>query len=375
MSMVNATLKCVTMIAAQNVVVQDCVFNVVGGQNATAMIACDNTVVDRCRAYEFRNCGYDHWWGPSRGVVSDCFLSTSTSGQMVNWNTDATSGVPSGLLAKGFSLRGCQFHATGAAAVPIQIEPLSTGTVADVTVQGNTFSNVRLTIRGAVSGAIVAGNIFDAPLGGGEAITSYPMAGSPINLSIVGNLVINPATTGGNVAVIRIETSSALIANNAVIGAAVNAIDTSSYTPVVIGNYGGVNLGGPPQTNRMQFSAGINFTTAAASVGDLSMHINLNPASGNEGFNFYGGNVNYGVGGGSHVFYAGGALVGLINAGGAAFLEVVTGGAGGPSWTQGLGVPSANTPRGSLYSRVGGDVGTTLYISQGASIWIPVPGV
>jgi len=50
-------------------------------------------------------------------------------------------------------------------------------------------------------------------------------------------------------------------------------------------------------------------------------------------------------------------------------------GAAGPTWTVGAGVPAATTPRGSLYSRTGGGVGTTLYVSQGGGTWNPVAGV
>lgn len=50
-------------------------------------------------------------------------------------------------------------------------------------------------------------------------------------------------------------------------------------------------------------------------------------------------------------------------------------GAGGPSWTSGSAVPSATQPKGSLYSRTGGAVGSTLYVSQGAGVWNAVAGV
>jgi hypothetical protein len=54
---------------------------------------------------------------------------------------------------------------------------------------------------------------------------------------------------------------------------------------------------------------------------------------------------------------------------------VVTGGAGGPTWTSGGTAPSATAPVGSLYSRVGGAVGATLYVSRGGGTWAAVAGV
>ena len=44
-------------------------------------------------------------------------------------------------------------------------------------------------------------------------------------------------------------------------------------------------------------------------------------------------------------------------------------GASGPTITTGAGVPAATTPRGSIYMRTGGGVGTTLYVSQGGGTW------
>jgi hypothetical protein len=49
--------------------------------------------------------------------------------------------------------------------------------------------------------------------------------------------------------------------------------------------------------------------------------------------------------------------------------------AGGVTWTAGTGLPTASQPRGSLYSRLDGAVGTTLYVSQSGGAWLPVAGV
>jgi hypothetical protein len=49
--------------------------------------------------------------------------------------------------------------------------------------------------------------------------------------------------------------------------------------------------------------------------------------------------------------------------------------AGGVTWTAGNGAPGSTQPRGSLFSRLDGAVGTTLYVSQGGGTWNPVAGV
>ena len=47
----------------------------------------------------------------------------------------------------------------------------------------------------------------------------------------------------------------------------------------------------------------------------------------------------------------------------------------GPAWASGAAAPAATAPVGSLYSRVGGAVGATLYVSRGAGVWAAVAGV
>jgi hypothetical protein len=47
----------------------------------------------------------------------------------------------------------------------------------------------------------------------------------------------------------------------------------------------------------------------------------------------------------------------------------------GPTWTTGTAAPTATAPIGSLYSRVGGAVGATLYVSRGSGTWAAVAGV
>jgi hypothetical protein len=60
---------------------------------------------------------------------------------------------------------------------------------------------------------------------------------------------------------------------------------------------------------------------------------------------------------------------------GSAWADVLTSGVGGPTWTSGTAAPASTQPVGSLYSRVGGAVGATLYVSRGAGSWLPVAGV
>jgi hypothetical protein len=130
------------------------------------------------------------------------------------------------------------------------------------------------------------------------------------------------------------------------------------------------------------FGAGISFgSQLASSNSDLSKHINL--YGGGAGINFTTGNlININTGGGGYfAFNVGGAPAVYVSAGNINSQVTVigptlqTGGTSGPTWTSGSAAPASTQPVGSLYSRIGGAVGATLYVSRGAGTWAAVAGV
>lgn len=48
---------------------------------------------------------------------------------------------------------------------------------------------------------------------------------------------------------------------------------------------------------------------------------------------------------------------------------------GNVNYLSGAGVPASAQPKGSIYSRTDGGVGSTLYVSQGGGVWNAVAGV
>jgi hypothetical protein len=121
---------------------------------------------------------------------------------------------------------------------------------------------------------------------------------------------------------------------------------------------------------------GLSFGTGLASgVTDFSQHISFYDGAG-YGMSVTSGSLNYVVGpGGAHTFYQGGALIGSIGPTSIMGVTVQCGSTVGPTWTTGTAVPSATAPVGSLYSKTNGTVGATVYISRGAGVWNPIPGV
>lgn len=202
-----------------------CIFQVRLSGDAVSLRGCFDTVVDGCSAYDFTNCSYDHWYYPSKGRVVNCYAQTAHSAQMVCWNPDPTTGSSSGYLAQGFVLANCHLVSTDTAATPNQLEPLFAGaSVSEMTITGNIFENSSLVMRGDTSNVTVVGNIFKNILGGTEAIKSYPFnGGTPSDITICQNVVSNPATTGGNLGVIRLE-GTGTVALNRVVGSTYGSV-------------------------------------------------------------------------------------------------------------------------------------------------------
>jgi hypothetical protein len=324
-----------------------------GAGDAIALLGCYDTLIDGCTAYGFTNCAYDHWTEPKHARVVNCYAETATSAQMVNFNPENTALSAPGNVADGFVLANCELVTTGANAIPSQLEPLGAGTsVRNVTVTGNIFRNCNLVMRRDTRTVTISDNDFVAVAGGNSVITTFAAdGGTPTDFVITGNNISDPATTAGNLAVIRVGATDAVILGNRISGstfAGVSGIDTSSFAALVLGNSvsnGLVNtpnavtgsaaalatylrapaaIGGTTPaagafttlgaSGVATLSGGVTFgSTAAANVTDLSKHIALFGT--NYGFNFFNSNLNI-VSGGAITFEIAGAQLGYVNGAG-----------------------------------------------------------
>ena len=70
-SFADGTNHAISIRMARNIIVRDAFF--FGGNDATAMLASQNTVVENCHAYGNNNVAYDHWEGPREATVRNCF--------------------------------------------------------------------------------------------------------------------------------------------------------------------------------------------------------------------------------------------------------------------------------------------------------------
>ena len=210
-------LHAVSMRKVRNATVKDAVFH--GGEDATAFLGCDTTLVDNCKAYDFINCAFDHWVSPVNATVRGCTAETSNTVQMINFNPDNTFGSSIGEKATGFKMIGNHLKYTGPGAAPCQLEPLSAGcSVMDVQVSGNTFDNTYVVARGMVGNLSVdGGNIFRNITGGKNALLVQEQFNArPYYINVNGNIIsgaTTPAAAGG---VITLKANAYICSNNIV---------------------------------------------------------------------------------------------------------------------------------------------------------------
>ena len=240
---------------AKGIKVVDCYFN--AGENATAMVACKDTLVDGCTAYGFINCAYDHWEAPQNARVVNCFAQTASSAQMVNFNPEDSAGAGTG-TADGFLLANCQLIYTGASSLPCVFEPLHAGTVVkNVSVVNNTFSNVFVAMRGDVRDSAMIGNTFTNMLGTVWSFAASPQyAATPSNIRFIGNTIVNPLTDAGNIAVIVMWANGYQVTGNTVTGTNhFAALSTTGYVGDVLANSFTVGTSGYSIIGTSQFPA------------------------------------------------------------------------------------------------------------------------
>jgi hypothetical protein len=195
-----------------------------GGEDYTAFLRCDDTLVLGCSAYDFENCAYDHWSGAKNARVIGCFTSSSKAVQHVNFN--ATGDGILGQVAENFILQGCTLVVPPGGTFPyssIFLDPLGAGshTVKNVLIEGNQLHNIIITIRQDVQNVLIRGNQFFGPPSGvvQSPIMCYEDTGdTPDNIVVDGNVFHEPHTASPSVAVIDLRATNCRVTNNKITG-------------------------------------------------------------------------------------------------------------------------------------------------------------
>jgi len=192
-----------------------------GGENATALLACNDTLTQGCVSIDPENCGFDHWDGFSVAKVIGCTVrrqGAASTDQGIQFTADSSLGAArtsSQIVCVGNVVSGI----SAASATAIMVNALNVGSaVNDVTIGNNivTDSTFGTVLQGKITNATVGNNVYT---GGGQAVVvkSSP-AGSPDQVSINDNTSRSPTVGVGDVAVFSLAGSNINCIDNVISG-------------------------------------------------------------------------------------------------------------------------------------------------------------
>lgn len=215
---------------ATNVKVLNCTFE--GGGDATALRACDTTLVDGCTAYNTHNACYDHWEGPLNAIVQNCsgvvaayygilFTGAGNAGTPTEYATGAHCTATNNLIQTTGTLPvGCG----------IWVGALNNGSsLSDIHVKGNTIiSNdpasvfAGIGVTGNVTNSTIDGNTVQGALGTRAIYVSPEGSWNPYdlpqNFSILNNTILDAGCTSDSVALIQAVGNNGLCSGNRAYG-------------------------------------------------------------------------------------------------------------------------------------------------------------
>jgi hypothetical protein len=235
------------------------------GEDYIAARACNDVLVIGCSAYDFENCAWDFWWGCKNVRVIGCYSESNQAVQHANFQCSNIA-YPSGQVADGFLLQGCQMVVTdgGFSYSSIFLDPFGTGNLTkNVIIQGNKFVKVIIAARGAVEDVLIQGNQFIASAASTAApiVFSYTEdTNTPTRITVDNNTVINPTHASPSVGVFDLRGTNCRFTNNVITGSAysVPAVLLGSgglqFSNTVEGTYGANNV--QSSSSRIVGSAG-----------------------------------------------------------------------------------------------------------------------
>jgi hypothetical protein len=205
---------------ADDISISNNVFQLHGAEDAVAGLGVTKLRLHGNSAFEFRNCAYDFWYGPSKVTITGNLAETTVSSQMINFNPEQTDGEGGDNVAMGLVMSDNTLTVTGPNAVPVQIEPLGVQTsVRDVAVSGNKLRNVYLVLRGDVRRATIRDNTITDVEGGAPAFEAYPLhGGTPDTVNFSDNVIVDPHTQSDQFGVVRLEALNSLATGNSITG-------------------------------------------------------------------------------------------------------------------------------------------------------------
>lgn len=270
--------------SAADVTVSACSFN--GGNDGTAMIGCNGTLVQNCQATNTTNAAFDHWEGTSNATVTGCtarvaggsgvlFTAAGTHGEALNaTNVAATNNRISGTF--------------GVEGAGILIDTLSAGSsVSTVLVSGNTVDGQASAGNGiGVLGDVAQATVTNNTIRGVQGLAVFSLtdaSGQPSTFAGSGNTVEDAQAAAADAAFSTEDTAAAapiwlagLDANVTVSGNDVVVVEATSAT-IRAASWVDPNASTRDDltvlagAGRMQFFNGNGMSTVAGGTGSMSI--------------------------------------------------------------------------------------------------------
>lgn len=195
----------ISMRFVDNVTVQHCYF--INGENATALLACKDTLTFNCRAVGQSNAFYDHWDGAGNGWVIACkgFTSVNIS-QGVQFTGTGSYNEPlesADFLVMGCTLEGVRNSVSNSASAVIFNANQAASSAARCRSIGNLVktSDIGLCFQGVTGSHLSQGDTFDT-------VDKLPIfhnsdaSGLPSNCRVLDAHLINCNHLPGNIALV-----------------------------------------------------------------------------------------------------------------------------------------------------------------------------
>ena len=215
---------CIRFYMCENTKVSNCSFFY--GDEGVTHLGCNNTQVIGCSSYYQSGCPYDWFGGSSNARLIGCYAINTPTQPRVNvsqfacFNGQNVTAGPPALTADGFIMSGCEFVNQNSALLTINLFPIgSINETKNIQIVGNKFDGVIQVVgTGNCHDVVVSSNTW-VNVGGVAAVAFFTDGTTvPFNISVIGNLVVDPKTTTGSLGVFRITADNYTIIGNTVTG-------------------------------------------------------------------------------------------------------------------------------------------------------------
>jgi hypothetical protein len=214
-SYINSNAHCIQFRMASSIVVRNCMMN--GGANATAMVACDNTLIVGCTSTNAQNACFDHWEGCTnvRVIGNHAVMPAGYGTAGIQVSGVGTEGQV--CTSSGIAVCGNTVIASTGNGPAIVFNSLAPGSaVNDGTISGNIVKNGMILLDGSGSNHVVTGNVIDGP---NAALWLRSGAGGIITgCQVNGNTVANAVVIGGNISPVHVDGTNNAVSNTTVTG-------------------------------------------------------------------------------------------------------------------------------------------------------------